>query len=402
MEKKGSVIGGSLLITGSCVGAGMLGLPILTGIAGFFPTLLMFVLACFFMTAAALLVVEVNQWFSGKVNFITMVSTLLGPLGKALCIFLYLFLFYAVLVAYIAGSGHHVASLFSNALPIWVGSIFFVFLFGWIVYLGTSSVDITNRMLMFVKIAVYIALITLGFQYVKPTYLARVEMKYSLFSLPILVISFGFHNMIPTLSHYLGGDIKRIRRSILCGSLFTLLIYLFWEVIAVGSIPLNGQSGILESYKQGVDAAEALKNFIQSPYIGLFAATLAFLALLTSFLAQTLSVVHFLSDGLKITHKKRENIFICALALLPPLIFAIIRPDIFYAALNFAGGICAVTLFGILPVLMIWRGRYIQERSSHYQVKGGKILLYFIFFTALFILFYQLSTIFGLNLFPVP
>ena len=41
MEKKGSVIGGMLLITGSCVGAGMLGLPIVTGLVGFFPSLIL-------------------------------------------------------------------------------------------------------------------------------------------------------------------------------------------------------------------------------------------------------------------------------------------------------------------------------------------------------------------------
>jgi len=34
-EKQGSVLGGMLLITGSCVGAGMLGLPMMTGLSGF-------------------------------------------------------------------------------------------------------------------------------------------------------------------------------------------------------------------------------------------------------------------------------------------------------------------------------------------------------------------------------
>lgn len=41
-EKRGSVLGGMLLIAGSCIGAGMLGLPIVTGLSGFFPSLAMF------------------------------------------------------------------------------------------------------------------------------------------------------------------------------------------------------------------------------------------------------------------------------------------------------------------------------------------------------------------------
>lgn len=65
-HKTGSLLGGTLLITGSCVGAGMLGLPILTGLSGFAPSLVMFVLVWLFMTITGLLLVEANGWFSKK------------------------------------------------------------------------------------------------------------------------------------------------------------------------------------------------------------------------------------------------------------------------------------------------------------------------------------------------
>ena len=67
-ESKGSVLGGMLLIAGSCIGAGMLGLPIVTGISGFLPSLALFFCGWLFMTATALLLVEVNGWFSRQVN----------------------------------------------------------------------------------------------------------------------------------------------------------------------------------------------------------------------------------------------------------------------------------------------------------------------------------------------
>lgn len=403
MEKKGSVIGGVLLITGSCVGAGMLGLPIITGLVGFYPSLLLFAIACFFMTSTALLVVEVDQWFEGRTNFITMVTSLLGPVGRVACWFLYLFLFYAILVAYIAGSGQHFAALFKSSLPVWVGSVLFVILFGWVVYLGTRPVDLLNRGLMFAKILVYLILVGVGFQYVSPGLLTYVDVKYSFFALPLLIISFGFQNMIPTLSHYLGGDIKRIKQSIIGGALFTLLIYIFWQIIALGSLPIDGDNGILSSFKKGVDAAVALQNQVNSAWIGTFASLLAFVAILTSFLAQTLTLVHFLGDGMRIKHDgHKENIGLCLLALVPPLVFAIINPSIFYKALNFAGGICAVVIFGVFPVLMVWRGRYFLDQEYDYRVRGGKPLLGVLFFIAIFIVFYQLTVMLGLSIFPVP
>jgi len=241
--KKGSTLGGALLIAGSCIGAGMLGLPIATGLEGFFPSLLMFAVACFFMTLTALLIVEVNSWYKCPVNFITMVSDILGPFGRLLCWITYLILFYALLVAYIAGSGNHFTNICHQFLgfnpPTWVGSVFFVIFFGYLVFLGTKTVDHCNRALMFVKIIAYLGLITIGMSFVEFNKLEYIDFKYMAFSLPILVISFGFHNMIPTLIDYLGGDIKRVKKSIISGALFALVIYLFWQVIVLGTLPIK-------------------------------------------------------------------------------------------------------------------------------------------------------------------
>lgn len=128
-KKEGSVLGGMLLIAGSCIGAGMLGLPILTGVAGFFPSLIMFSVAWIFMTMTALLLVEINTGFQRRVNLLTMVGHTLGGAGRLLSWFLYLFLFYALLVAYMSASGNHVAgfmkSILHVSLPDWLGSFFF-------------------------------------------------------------------------------------------------------------------------------------------------------------------------------------------------------------------------------------------------------------------------------------
>ena len=400
----GSVFGGTLLIAGSCIGAGMLGLPILTGMAGFIPSLFMFILACFFMTSTSLLLVEVSQWFDGRSNFISMVTRMLGPLGRVACWILYLFLFYALLVAYVAGSGNHVSSLCNGYIPAWAGSIFFVLLFGSLAYFGTRTVDISNRIFMVGKIVAFICLLVLGMKFVQTSKLEYMNIKFSFFSLPILIISFGFQNMIPTLLEYLGNDIKRVKQSILGGAFFTLCVYLLWMIIALGILPIGTEHGILASYHSGIDAAQALKVNLQNPLIGTFAALLAFFAILTSFLAQTLTLVHFLSDGLKVKVKYRENVWMCVLALAPPLVFSIFDPSVFYAALGFAGGVCAVILFGILPVLMVWRGRYgiDEHHEGMYKVAGGRRLLVLLFCIATFIVFYQISQMSGFDIFPKP
>jgi tyrosine-specific transport protein len=399
-EKPGSVIGGMLLIAGSCIGAGMLALPILTGLAGFLPSLVLFVCAWAFMTLTALLLVEVNGWFNKPVNFITMVSHTLGRFGRGLSWLLYLFLFYALLVAYVSGSGGLFSTFFG--LPAWSGALFFVLLFGGVVYMGTRTVDLWNRVLMFGKIVAFLGLVFLGVKHVQPKLLLRTDVSYAFFSLPVLIISFGFHNMIPSLTAYMKGNLKRVRMTILGGSLFALFLYLIWEIIALGIVPMEGEMGLANSLKQDREASQAIAGILGSSWVSSCAQALAFFAILTSFLAQSLSLVHFLADGLKISYKKRENAWLCALALLPPLGFSLYNPQLFFKALNFAGGICAVILFGILPVCMIWLGRYRKQTPSSYQVPGGRPLLLGILCFALFILFFQLSTMFHAPYIPKP
>lgn len=391
-DKPGSMIGGILLIGGSCIGAGMLALPILTGLSGLIPSLAMFLLAWAFMTSTALLMVEINSGFETQVNIISMAAKALGPIGQAVSWVLYLFLFYSLLVAYIAGSG----SLASVYFPPWVGSLFFTLVFGTIVHFGTRTVDLWNRVLMFGKIGTYLGMIFLGMQYIHPKMLLRFDPSYAVFPLPVLIISFGFHNMIPTLTAYMKNDIPRVRKTILGGSLFALFVYLIWEIVVLGIIPPEGEWGLFSSWKEGREASASIAGFLGVSWMSTFAQGLAFFALLTSFLAQTLGLVHFLADGLKVQGEKHEKVSLIILALLPPLIFALIYPQLFIKALNFAGGVCAVILFGFLPVLMTWLGRYIKKTPTPYQFFGGKPLLAAIFFFALFILIFQIASMVGI------
>ncbi|MCH9617287.1 MAG: Tyrosine-specific transport protein [Chlamydiia bacterium] len=402
-SQSGSVVGGSLLITGSCIGAGMLGLPILTGFAGLIPAIFMFLLAWALMTGTALLLVEVGGWFKHNSNFPSMINTLLGDFFKSLCFILYLLLFYTLLVAYVAESGTHFTSILKSigapSMAPWLGSVFFVVIFGWMIYLGTRPVDILNRFLMIFKILSFLGVIYLCLSYIDVDRLLYTNYKYTFFPLPILVISFGFHNMIPTITNYLKGDIKRVKQSILFGSILTLSIYLVWIFIALGSIPVSGNISIEASHLSGLDAAKTLA--LLYPRVITATSILAFTAILTSFLAQATSVTHFYCDGLKINDRKHPPFGILLLTLIPPLIIASTYPAIFYKALDF-GGMIAVVLFGIFPVMMAYKGRYIEKRESPYQLFGGKYILFFLALFSSFILLNRILHHLGFEIFLTP
>ncbi len=80
---KSKLAGGILLVSGTTIGAGMLALPVVTGMAGLLPTLLLFLVFWIFMTYTALLMLEVNLWMKDHSNMITMAKETLGKWGKS-------------------------------------------------------------------------------------------------------------------------------------------------------------------------------------------------------------------------------------------------------------------------------------------------------------------------------
>jgi tyrosine-specific transport protein len=404
MEKQGSVLGGVLLVAGSCIGAGMLALPVITGVSGFIPSLVMFMIAWSFMTATSLLLLEANLSVGHELSLISIAERTLGKWGRLICWLLFLFLFYSLSIAYIAASGSIlegiIADLFDIKFSSWVGSLLFTVVFGCVLYTGVRHVDYLNRALMVGLIVFYCVLVILGSLYIRPAYLATAHWKYSIAALPVLVISFGFHNMIPSLAMYMHGDRKRLRISILIGSLIPLIIYVIWEAVMLGIIPIEGREGLLKALDKGEVVTTTLREVVGKSWINNVAQAFALLAIVTSFLAQSLSLIDFLSDGLKIAKVGFNRFILVLITLVPPFILAFIYPDIFIKALNMAGGFSAVILFGIIPVLMVWTLRYTRKEDVNPLLPLGRLALIVIAAIAVGIFLVEGAQELGFSLLP--
>lgn len=377
--KQGSVLGGILLIAGSCIGAGMLALPVITGIGGFFPSVVMFFIAWFFMTTTALLLLEANLTLGYQLSLISIAEKTLGRPGKILCWILFLFLFYSLSVAYISASGSILGTIVKDLLGYelspWIGSFFFTIVFGIVLYVGTQVVDYFNRVLMLGLVISYCALVFLGSFHIRWDLLTQQQWKYAFAAIPVLIISFGFHNMIPSLAYYFKGDLPRLRKTIVIGSIIPLLVYLLWEAVMLGIIPLHGRAGLIHALNQGEAVTQALRNAVGRSWISTVGQAFALFAIITSFLAQSLSLVDFLSDGLKTSKEGFNRFLLILLTLVPPFCLAFLYPGIFIKALNIAGGFSAVFLFGVMPVLMIWVLRYRRKKTIATVLPLGRGLL---------------------------
>ena len=71
-----------------------------------------------------------------------------------------------------------------------------------------------------------------------------------------------------------------------------------------------------------------------------------------------------------------KKVALCLAIFVPPTLVALRFKNIFLTALDYAGGISCALLFGLLPPLMVWVGRYVKRYEKEKpQLPGGKVML---------------------------
>lgn len=351
--------GAVLLIVGTSVGAAVLALPIATAQLGFIGTALTYLVCWFFMTIGALCVLEANLSAGFGANMVSMSERLLGKPGKWATWITYLVLLYALTASYLTGASSWIIQglgYFNLSLSTHMAAFIATVIVMGIIFCGTVFTDMINRVLMFGLLGVFVMLCTITAPHIEPSLLiSHVQMQ--LAPLPLIITAFGYAIIVPTLANYLQGQHKQLYRVILCGSSIPLIMYLLWELIILGTLPLLGEVS-LTTIAQSGDPVTALPNQLhlkfQLPYLTLGMRYFSVFALFTSILGVCLSLFDFLADGLHLKKDSRGKLLLSFLTFLPPICFVYFFPQGFTFALSFAGIFVSI-LLGILPALMVWR-----------------------------------------------
>lgn len=370
----------------------MLALPLALGTAGFLPSVMVMVACWLAMTITALLLLEVSLWMEEGVHVITMSSRILGLPGKAASWILFLFISYASLVAYTAEGGDMIATTLSNLTGLSIakgwGALLFILGFGVVIDCGSVLVGRVNAIFFVAMIAAYVLLIGFGFNEIDMSLLSHQHIPTSLMAIPLILTTFSFQTMVPSLTPYLHRHARPLRWAIIGGTTITLIIYVLWQALIMGIVPLEGPMGLAEALRIGEPPTKFLSEHVEGWWIGATAIFFAFFAIVTSFLGIGLGLFDFLSDGLKVEKKGKGKLLLAALIILPTWFFATQFERIFLVAMETTGGIGDALLNGMIPVLMVWVGRYYLGYKGYFRVGGGRVLLVitFIFYLIAFLI----------------
>lgn len=397
-QKSGSVLGGALLIAGTCIGGGMLGLPVVTNAGGFIPAMVIYFFCWLVMSSTGLMMAETALAIDGEPNMISMVERTLGGFGKAVCWIFYLLLFYCLTVAYITACGNIVTDALNQSVPIWLGTILFCAMVFPLFFIGTRLIDKINILMMVGLIVSFILFVAIGFPHVSTEkLLSHQNWWLSIGALPVAFASFAYQGTVPTIASYMGRDPARIKKVIVLGSLFPVVIYVIWEWLILGIVPTDGPNSLAEALQNGSTSVMPLKEALNNPQVYKIGQYFSFFALITSFFGVTLGLIDFLADGLKIKKDGKGKVIILSLIFIPPIIVSMINPHVFLVALEYAGGIGCAVLLAIFPCLMVWRVRYDWKAKIPQMVPGGRLFLFFIMTLAILEVTYQIAKTFHLT-----
>lgn len=393
------IIGSILLILGTSIGAGMLALPVVTAHENFTISAIMLLVAWVVMAIGAFSILEVNLWLEPETNFISMAGRTLGKAGQAITWFVYLILLYSLICAYLSGLSDLLQALLQTihiTIPRWLATLIGLAIFGSVVFRGISSVDMVNRGLMSAKLIIFIVLVALVASHIQINHVFDGDYHFHNVTFMVMLTSFGFATIIPSLRSYLHSDRKSLIFTVLLGSLLPLVIYVSWVFLIQGVVPRDGGNGLVSmmtSQHTNSELMRAISHVISTHWFSDIAKFFVSICALTSFLGVSLCLTDFIADGLNLHKEGRSGFAVFAITYGPPLVIVLFLPGIFIHALAYAGILCLALLI-IIPLAMLYVGRYRQAHDQQHLVPGGKPVIFIIGLLMVVLLIWQIVALF--------
>jgi len=351
MNKRRKFLSTAFTLTGTIIGAGILGLPYVFAESGFF-------IGLSWLIFLGIIIIFVNLYI-GEVTLRTKAThqlpgyseKYLGLWGKRIMFLAVIFGIYSALLAYLIGEGQSLSKLFS-------GGIEYSLLFGvgfWIIMTPLlqgglkrlKSVGYWGVIAIIFIIFLVFFLLLPGVKLENTTYLnlSKLFFPYGV----VLFALLGFAS-IPELRREVGKEKKLLKKSILFGTLIPIVLYIIFSFVFVGILGKN----ILEV---------ATLSF--TGILGIILLLLGIFTMMTSFFVLSFALKDYFIFDLK--NRKILFFFVSVVPLALYLLVSLFNLAGFVKVLGIGGAISG-GITGILILLMNIRAKKKSERKPEYSI----------------------------------
>ncbi|MDD2553192.1 MAG: aromatic amino acid transport family protein [Desulfotomaculaceae bacterium] len=343
---------GTLLFTGTLVGAGILGLPYALSQSGFIGGTIIFIGGTFFAYLSAMHIGTLVHMENKEVSLYSIYRSYLGTNIGYLTLAGILFSSYGAMIAYPLAIGITLNSLLN--IPFWLGAGMFIALITFLLSLNLGESNRFNALVTIVLILLLIWVILKSIPAIELNNYLFFKPDQMLGALGIIVFAFAGHIVIPSVLYYTKTNFKQSLRILNIGLFLVAALYFFFFIIAIG---------VMGTEVTPV-ATLGLGGRV-SGTVALIGQVFAILAILTSAFGIGISLKLTFREMFKISDHLSLVLIIVPILLID-LYLSRIGGDAFIQVLNYAGGIGSALYVGIIPALIV------QNLAKTYRFPLGR------------------------------
>jgi amino acid permease len=366
--KRGSTFYAAIAtLTGTIIGAGVLGIPYVVQKSGFLTgTLLLLVLGIatvllYLYTGEIVLRTKGNHQLTGYSEIY------LGKTGKVLMTASMILVIYGALIAYLIGEGEALAAIFNNYLsPFWFSIIFFL-IFSSLVFIGLKAIQRSELLLSAIVILIILAISAFAITKVNLSNLTEFNLLKIFYPYGVILFALAGAVAIPEMKEELKNQKKLLKKAIIIGALIPIILYFFFTLVTVG----------VTGAKITEIATIGLGNLLGKEIL-IFGNLFAVFAMATSFLTLGLGLKEMYHYDFKIN---KHLAF--AATIIPPLLIFLFVERSFIKTIGISGGVFT-GIEAILIVLMFNKAKKLGNRNPEYQIKKSNLLNIFLIIIFIF------------------
>jgi tyrosine-specific transport protein len=329
MNKK--FLAATFTLTGTIIGAGILGLPYVFAKSGFLAGLFWLIIIGSIMVYVNLCLGEITLRTKGKHQLTGYAEKYLGKKGKGIMFFAVIFGIYSALIAYLVGEGESLSKLLPGSINPLIFGILFWLAMTLLLKEGMKGLKKIETWGVMAIITIVIGIFIKFLPLIKTENLATIN--YPNFLIPIGVVMFallGFTS-IPELKEEIKGKEKYFKKAIIIGTIIPILLYITFSLTFIGIL--------------GTSITE-----VATLSFGPFMTILGIFTMLTSYFVLSFSLRDTFKYDLKLSNMKNFTFT----SLVPLLIYITITQLnlLGFALILGIGGVVSGGITGILILLI--------------------------------------------------
>ena len=375
-------IGAIMLVAGTCIGSGMIALPMMLAKLGLIPSILLMLILWLVIYYTSLVSIELNLQANKGLTLGALGKKFSGKIAEIIGTGSYKILSYALLAVYLYGGSSVIQKMLALNGELDFNNIATVYALAAMLFLllPLKYIDYVNRLLFIGLIAVVAILVAGLLSIINWSNLPLIASNYQDISIwqaiiPIAFTCFGFQVIFHSLTNYCHKDPIILKRAFFWGSLIPAIVYIIWTGSIMSAVYQNDPNFYAQMINGEVevgDLVKALSHISQNSLVQILVWWLSILAIITSVLGVGLALCDSIKDMLpKAMNASLRHVLSPIITITPAHLVAILLPNAFIAALGFAGMILVVIAI-LLPIYLLSK---IKGKAFHYPELKYKWLL---------------------------